>query len=156
MENIHRQRPRHATVLAALTSGLLLIAPRSAAAEEGALRYSGTVEINQTRVSFLISGNTGGGVLHFQGRDYPFTIGGLGLGGIGVTKLIARGEVYDLPSVAQFPGMYSQLRTGITLGDTGSGRLWLKNGSGVVLKLRGEGKGVGLTMGADAVHISLK
>jgi len=82
--------------------------------------------------------------------------GGLGIGGIGVTKLTARGEVYNLPSAARFQGMYSQFRTGMALGDTGNGKLWLKNGDGVVLKLRGDGKGIGLTMGADAVHISFK
>ena len=35
---------------------------------------SGTVDIDQTRVAFLVSGNGGGGTLHFKGKDYPFTI----------------------------------------------------------------------------------
>ena len=134
-----------------------LIAPWVTTAQEnGSLRYAGTVDINQTRVSFLVSGHAGGGVLHFRGRDYPFSIGGLGVGGIGVTKLNATGDVYNLPSAAQFPGMYSQFRTGVALGDNGGGKLWLKNGQGVVLKLRGASQGIGLTMGADAVHISYK
>jgi hypothetical protein len=146
-----------AIVCGVLALGMLMVAFRwGVAVETGALRYSGTVDINQTRVSFLVSGNTGGGVLHYGGRDYPFTIGGLGIGGIGVTKLTARGEVYNLPSAARFQGMYSQFRTGMALGDTGNGKLWLKNGDGVVLKLRGDGKGIGLTMGADAVRISFK
>ena len=126
------------------------------AVENDPLSYAGTVDINQTRVSFLVSGHTGGGVLHYRGRDYPFSIGGLGVGGIGVTKLSATGEVYNLPSAAQFPGMYSQFRTGVALGDNGGGKLWLKNGQGVVLKLRGTSQGIGLTMGADAVHITYR
>jgi hypothetical protein len=143
-----------AIICGVLAFGMLLAALAWGAADE--TLPSGTVEINQTRVAFLVSGNTGGGVLHYRGRDYPFSIGGLGIGGIGVTKLTARGEVYNLSSPSQFAGMYSQLRTGMTLGDTGHGRLWLKNGDGVVLKLRGDSKGMGLTMGADAVHISFK
>ena len=155
---MHRffERPfGRAAVSAALALGMLATAPDLSHAA-GDLRYAGTVDINQTRVSFLVSGHAGGGVLHYRGRDYPFSVGGLGIGGIGVTKLTARGEVYNLPSAAEFPGMYSQFRTGITIGDAGNGKLWLKNGNGVVLKLRGEGKGIGLSMGADAVDISYK
>jgi len=47
-------------------------------------------------------------------------------------------------------------QTRVALGDTGNGRLWLRNGDGVVLKLRGDGKGIDLTMGADAAHTSFK
>ena len=59
----------------------------------------------QTRVSFLVSGNGGGGTLHFQGRDYPFSVGGLGLGGIGVSKLTASGQVYSRSRSARIRGL---------------------------------------------------
>jgi hypothetical protein len=120
------------------------------------LRLSGTVDIHQTRVSFIASANGGGGVLHYRGRDYPFSIGGLGVGGIGISKLVASGNVYNLSRRSQFSGVYSQLRSGVALGDNGPGSLWLKNGDGVVLKLRGASRGVALTIGADAVNISFK
>lgn len=120
------------------------------------LHLSGTLDIHQTRVSFIVSGNGGGGTLHFQGKDYPFTIGGLGIGGIGVTKLEATGSVYNLADPTKFPGMYGEARTGYALADKGSGKLWLKNGDGVVLELKGKGKGIGLSLGADAVNISYK
>ena len=120
------------------------------------LKLAGTLTIEQTRVSVIFSGNTGGGTLHFQGRDYPFSIGGLGIGGIGVTKLEATGTVYNMPDVSQFSGVYSSLRSGFAVGDTGKGKLWLKNGSGVVMQLVGANKGVGLTLGADAVRISFR
>ena len=120
------------------------------------LKVAGTLTIEQTRVSFIFSGNTGGGTLHFQGRDYPFSIGGLGIGGIGVTKLEATGTVYNMPDASQFEGVYSALRSGFAVGDTGKGKLWLKNGKGVVMQLVGANKGVGLTLGADAVHVSFQ
>lgn len=125
------------------------------AAPAGSLRYSGTIEINQTRVSFIASAAGGGGVLHYRGHSYPFSIGGLGIGGIGVTRLLANGTVYNLASLERFPGMYTQVRTGIALGNA-QGKLWLKNADGVVLGLSGTGKGVGLSLGADAVNISYK
>jgi len=136
-------------VLAAITA--LAVAH----ADEQLVR-AGSVTISQTRVAFLVSGNAGGGTLHFHGRDYNFAIGGLGIGGIGVTKLEATGTVYNMTDRANFPGVYSQLRTGITIGDQGTGKLWLKNGSGVVLKLQGASKGIGLSLGADAVTINFK
>ncbi len=133
-----------------------LLAGAAAADTDTPLRYSGTVDIDQTRVSFLVSGNGGGGVLHYRGRDYPFSIGGLGIGGIGVTKLLATGTVYNLGGVERFGGLYSEVRTGYAVGDQGKGKLWLKNDDGVVIKLAGKGKGIGLSLGADAVNISLK
>jgi hypothetical protein len=120
------------------------------------LKQSGTVDISQTRVAFIFSGNAGGGTLYYQGRSYPFSIGGLGIGGIGVTKLEATGTVYNMSDTSQFPGVYSQLRSGITVGDQGTGKLWLKNGDGVILKLQGASKGIGLSLGADAVTIQYK
>jgi hypothetical protein len=120
------------------------------------LRLTGTLNIDQKRVSFMVSGNSGGGTLHYNGKNYPFSLGGLGVGGIGVTRLRASGNVYNLNSLGQFPGVYGAARTGHAAGDNGKGKLWLKNGDGVVLELRGITEGVGLTMGADAVHISFK
>ncbi len=120
------------------------------------LVQSGTVTISQSRVGFIISANAGGGTLRYQGHDYPFAIGGLGVGGIGITKLEATGTVYNMRDRSQFSGVYSQLRRGITVGDQGNGKLWLKNGDGVVLKLQGASKGIGLSLGADAVTINFK
>jgi hypothetical protein len=116
---------------------------------------AGTVEIEQTRISFIGSATGGGGVLHFRGRDYPFKVGGLGIGGIGITKLKAVGTVYNLDDPLKFPGTYGELRAGMTLGQ-GKNHLWLKNGNGAVLELKGQGKGVGLNLGAGAVTISYR
>ncbi len=41
---------------------------------------------------------------------YPFTIGGLGVGGIGVSTIDANGEVYKLNNLASFAGTYAQGR----------------------------------------------
>ena len=155
MDGAFHDRPGRAAFFVAFLAACLL-APGWCLAEDSGPQIAGTVDIDQTRVSFLVSGHAGGGVLHYRGHDYPFSIGGLGIGGIGITKLTATGEVYDLPSAAKFPGVYRQFRTGIALGDSGGGKLWLRNGDGVVLKLRGTSQGIGLTMGADAVHIAYK
>jgi hypothetical protein len=57
----------------------------------------------------------------------------------------------------KFAGVYSQLRSGVTMADESAGnKLWLKNGDGVVLKLQGKSEGLALSLGADAVNISFK
>lgn len=117
--------------------------------------WSGTVDIEQTRVSFIGSAQGGGGVLHFRGKDYPFTCGGLGIGGIGITHLKATGNVYNLTDPLKFPGTFGALRAGITV-VKGNGHLWLKNGNGVALELKGVSEGVGLNLGADGMSVAFK
>ena len=84
--------------------GLLLLAavalaPAAARAQEDRTP-SGTIEIDQTQFALLFSGAFGGGTLHYQGRSYGFTIGGLGIGGIGIATLHATGEVYACTTLA--------------------------------------------------------
>src|SRR5215813_8030331 len=59
------------------------------------LKKSGTVTIEQVQIAFIGSGNLGGGRLQFNGRTYDFTVGGLGIGGFGISKMRATGAVYN-------------------------------------------------------------
>ena len=118
---------------------------------------SGTVEIDEVQVAFLVSGNLGGGTLHFKGKSYRFQIGGLGVGGIGASSIEATGEVYDLNDVADFAGAYGQARSGAVVGDTiMEGHLWLENPDGVVMSLAAKREGVMLSLGADAIVIKME
>jgi hypothetical protein len=60
---------------------------------------SGSVNIHQVQVAFIGSGAVGGGTLYYCGHCYPFKLGGLGIGGIGVSTLDATGSVYNLRSL---------------------------------------------------------
>jgi hypothetical protein len=132
---------------------LCTIGSGTVAAED--LVKTGTLQIEQVQVAFIGSGNLGGGALDFQGESYRFKVGGLGVGGIGLSKMKATGNVYNLKDVAYFPGAYLQLRTGIVVGDLSRGKLWLKNSHGVVLELWTERRGLALSLGGDAVYINL-
>jgi hypothetical protein len=75
---------------------------------------SGYVEMSQVQAAYIGSGNAGNGTLKYRGRTYPFTVGGLGVGGIGISKIEGRG-----------------LRTGAPPplpGRVHSGPLWLCSG----------------------------
>jgi len=116
---------------------------------------AGTVTISQTQIAFIGSGNLGGGKLKFGGKSYPFTIGGLGIGGIGYSKIEAQGTVYNLKNLGDFAGAYVQGRYGIAVGDRSTGELWLSNTNGVAMSLKAKREGLALSLGGDAIYIDL-
>jgi hypothetical protein len=63
----------------------------------------GTVDMRQVQAAYIGSGSTGNGMLYFNGQSYPFSVSGLGIGGIGVSTIDAQGEVYGLKSIDEFP-----------------------------------------------------
>ena len=123
------------------------------AAEE--LKKVGTVSIEQVQLAWIGSANLGGGKLQFGGKSYQFTVGGLGIGGFGVSKITAIGEVYNLSAIGQFEGAYAQGRYGFAVGKMSEGELWLKNPNGVVLHLKAQREGLALSLGGDAIYIKL-
>ena len=115
----------------------------------------GYVEMHEVQAAYIGSGSGGGGTLFFGGNEYPFTIGGLGVGGIGLSTIDAHGEVYNLTDLRLFPGTYGQARYGLAIGTASAGDLWLQNEQGVILHLKAKRTGLILSLGADAVVISM-
>jgi hypothetical protein len=116
---------------------------------------SGYVEMTQVQAAYLGSGNAGKGILRYRGRTYRFTVGGLGVGGIGISKIEAKGEVYGLERLRDFPGSYIQGRYGLALGTRSTGDLLLKNRNGVFMRLVAKRQGLMLSLGGDAVIIQM-
>lgn len=116
---------------------------------------SGYVRMTQVQAAYLRSGNAGGGVLKYKGDTYPFSVGGLGVGGIGVSKIEARGEVYGLQRLSDFAGAHAQARYGFALGNTSAGELWLQNRKGVIMHLKAKREGLMLSLGGDAIVIEM-
>jgi hypothetical protein len=117
------------------------------------LEPSGTIELKQYTVAWVGSGTMGGGTLTVDGVEYPFRLAGLGFGGYGASSIDASGIVYNLSSVAAFPGTYGNARMGMTGGDSGTGKLWLRNEDGVVVKLESKMRGLALGTGVDGILI---
>jgi hypothetical protein len=120
------------------------------------LTPDGTVEMKQVQVAYIGSGGGGSGTLFYRGRAYPFTVGGLGIGGIGASSLEANGEVYKLQDVAQFAGAYGEARYGFAFGTKSAGDLWLQNNAGVVMHLHAKREGLMLSLGGSAVVVSMQ
>ena len=151
--SLYRKAGRKALGLAMAVVAVVALQHGSAFAQSGKPTQSGTVTIDQVQVAFIFSGNVGGGKLHYKGKTYPFSIGGLGVGGFGVSSIEATGEIYNLTRLSDFAGAYGQARTGIVVGTLSAGTLWLENPQGVYLKLAAKRKGIALSLGLDGIYI---
>jgi hypothetical protein len=149
------RRARRLLPCFALLAAILLGFDLGPAQADKSLNKAGTVTIEQYQVAFIGSGNLGGGTLQFNGQSYSFTVGGLGIGGIGISKITAHGEIYNLTNIAYFPGAYVQGRYGFAAGEASGGELWLENADGVVLHLKADREGLALSLGGDAVYINM-
>lgn len=116
---------------------------------------SGKVEIDETQFGLIVGGSTGGGTLAFNGKKHDFKIGGLSLGAnIGVAKINAVGEVYDLTDVSKFPGTYTKLDANVALGG-GLGGVQMKNEHGVIMRLDSTTQGVQFNLGVSGVKVTM-
>jgi hypothetical protein len=130
-------------------------APESAPPTLHGKAPSGFVDMEEVSIAYLGQAGGGKGTLTFQGQTYPFEIAGLGGGGIGVSKLDASGEVYNLSDISEFPGAYDEARYGAVIGDASTGDLWLENNAGVVMHLKAKREGLMLSLGADVVDVRI-
>jgi hypothetical protein len=148
------QAPKAVLPLVVLLGAMVgpCLAPSAMAAE---LNKSGTVQIKQVQIAWIGSANLGGGTLQYGGRSWRFTIGGLGIGGFGISEITATGEVYNMTDIGKFPGAYLQARAGFAIGNVSGGELWLQNSNGVVLHLKAERVGLALSLGGDAIYIRM-
>lgn len=128
-----------------LVCAALLVSGMALAAD--AKQPVGKVSIEEKQFGLILGGSKGSGVLTFKGKEHPFKLTGLSAGlNIGVSKMSATGEVYDLKKVAQFPGTYTKLDASVALGG-GMGGLRLKNENGVIMTLHSRTAGLDLNLG---------
>ena len=139
MKNVRKITGHTLLVTALLVGGLALAA--------GAKQPVGKVSIEEKQFGLILGGSTGSGTLTFHGKKYPFKLKGLSAGlDVGVSKMSAVGEVYDLKKVSQFPGTFTKFEASIALGG-GVGGLRLQNENGVIMNLRSRTKGLNLNLG---------
>ncbi len=116
---------------------------------------SGKVAIESKSVAIGVGVSWGDGVLEYRGKKYPFTVEGLSVIDLGVSKVSARGDVTNLKKVEDFAGTYTAAGAGGTVGG-GAAVAALKNQNGVDMKLTATTQGVKLTLAAAGVSIKLK
>lgn len=140
-------------ILSLMVIGFIFFVAPIASAQEKI--PSGTIKIDETQLGFIIGGDIGKGTLNYQGVDYSFKTGGIKVGGVGIAKISAVGEVYDLFDLSQFPGTYVAGDYGISLGG-GVGGMVLKNQNDVFMRLRSTMQGVDLNVGLEGLTVKLE
>ncbi|HXW41236.1 MAG TPA: hypothetical protein VEK75_08540, partial [Xanthobacteraceae bacterium] len=111
--------------LSVLRASLIaLLALAGAAAMSTANADSGTIRIRIFKAGFVVGGSAGEGVLTFQGRNYPLSIGGLSYGfTFGASETRLRGTVSNIHRPSDVNGVYGQ---------GGGGAAVIKGAQGVV------------------------
>lgn len=96
------------------------------------------------------------GVLTFQGRSYPLSIGGLSYGfTFGASETHFHGTVSNIRSPSDVAGVYAQGGAGAAA-IKGAQAVVLANQSGAVLTLTGEQNGVIVSLDLSGLALSLK
>jgi hypothetical protein len=136
------------SMLRAALVALVAVAGLSAARAD-----EGTVSLVIYKAGWIIGGSGGGGVLHFRGRTYGLSTGGLDYGLVfGGSKTILRGRVSNINSPSDVAGVYGAAGAGLAIGG-GARAIVLTNQKGAVLEL--SGRQVGLMANADLSGLAI-
>jgi lipid-binding SYLF domain-containing protein len=122
----------------------------------GAYADSGTVSIRIFKAGFVIGGSAGSGVLHFHGRNYPLSVGGLSYGfTFGASETRFHGTVANIRRPSDVAGVYGQAGAGAAIG-RGAQAVVLTNQNGAVLSLAGGQAGLIVSADLSGLALSLK
>jgi hypothetical protein len=142
-------------VLSGLRVGLVVIAALLGAASV-ANAESGTVTITIFKAGFVVGGSAGEGVLTFQGRSYPLSIGGLSYGfTFGASETRLHGTVTNIQRPSDINGVYGQGGGGAAV-IKGAQGVVLANQNGAVLTLAGEQTGLIVSLDLSGLVLTLK
>ena len=135
--------------LGLLALGLVGVAAPAQAAD-------GAVSIRIFKAGFVVGGSAGEGVLTFQGRRYPLSIGGLSYGfTFGTSETRFRGRVRNIRRASDVSGVYAQGGAGAALG-RGAQVIVLTHQNGAILELSGAQSGLIVSLDLSGLALSLK
>jgi hypothetical protein len=117
---------------------------------------TGTVLVEVTKAGLVFGVGGGKGVLIYQGRRYPLSIGGLSFGAtIGVSKTQLVGRASNLRQASDIAGTYISAGGGVAVAG-GVASVRLQNAKGVVLDLRGRKGGFEFSANLSGVEVALQ
>jgi ABC-type amino acid transport substrate-binding protein len=115
---------------------------------------TGKVSIEAMSVAAGLGVTWGEGVLEFRGEKYPFTVSGFTIGDVGVAKVQAKGEVYNLKSVDDFAGVFAAAVAGGTFGG-GAGAAAMKNQNGASMVWTSTSQGLNFSLAQAGMSVKL-
>ena len=116
---------------------------------------TGSVALHIASAGFIVGVTGGSGVLSFEGRQYPLSVGGISAGAlIGASATDLVGEAYHLHQPGDIAGVYTAVGAGLSIAG-GRSAARLTNANGVVLRLRGRQIGFSFSIDLSGMTISL-
>jgi hypothetical protein len=131
------------------TLALLLAASAPSHAQQGSVR------LHIVKAGFIVGVGGGSGVLYYHGHRYPLSIGGIGVGSLGIAAVDLVGTASNLHSPSDIAGTYAAAGAGATIVG-GAQVATLQNERGVVLNVRGPQVGLQVSLGLAGMTIALR
>jgi hypothetical protein len=129
--------------------------PYSAYQRESGKTPSAELTLSSRSIALGAGITWGDGTLNFHGQSHPVSISGLSLIDLGISRVSAKGSVYDLNNLADFSGNYVATQATFAIAG-GTGELAMINEKGVVITLTSDQSGTQLTAGPAGMSIKLK
>jgi hypothetical protein len=142
---LHFSRKLVASVAALIM--LILITPSHA--------DNGTIVLKVTKAGFIVGVGGGSGTLHFKGKTYRLSIGGISAGTIGVAHAELVGTVRNLRVAEDIVGSYAAASASIAIAGGGK-TAHVQNSKGVVLDLKGKQVGFEVSLDLSGLTINLQ
>lgn len=142
-------------LLSLMMAVVLVFAVSSVGAQPQEPYVIGEVSIEATTVAAGVGFSWGDGTFRFKGKEYALKLRGLEVVAVGISRISAKGDVYNLTNVADFPGNYMAVEAGAAL-IKGPAGLIMRNAKGVVINLKSAQTGVKLNLGPEGLNISMK
>jgi len=114
----------------------------------------GTINFTTGSMAAGIGWTWGSGIMTFKGVKHKFTIKGLSVADVGITKADASGIVADMIELEDFNGTYVGVGSDVTIAGGAVG-LVVQNEHGVKLKLDSTSVGVRFALGPEGLAINL-
>jgi len=140
-------------IAALMTVAALGLAAGAAIAEDRV--PDATVKLTGGSIAAGVGVEWGSGTVTYHGKDYPISVKGLSVGGVGATSIDASGKVYNLKKLEDINGKYTTLNTGVTAAQ-GVGVTAMSNPNGVTIELVSTTQGVALSLGGGGVEMSIQ
>jgi len=137
------------------TALVAALASISLAAATPSQAQSCTIRLHIVKAGFIIGAGGGNGTLVCHGTAYRLTVGGIGLGSLGVAAADLVGTASNVRNPTNVAGTYGAAGAGVTF--VGGGQVaTLQNEKGVVLQLSGGQVGFQISLGLAGMTIGMR
>ena len=126
-----------------------------AAATPSQAQTTCSIRLHIVKAGFIVGAGGGSGTLVCHGRAYRLSVGGIGIGSLGVAAADLAGTASNVHNPASVAGTYGAAGAGVTF--VGGGQVaTLQNQNGVVLHLSGGQVGFQVSLGLAGMTLALR